>query len=363
MPPSTLSFLLTRSLSSTRTPHPPISSHHSTTTFFEHINISTIDTPTRSLRSEIVIGFHPSHPHSLLTLSRPTQEGGDCEIGEWEFYPGCCVKLLRRLKVEEQPDYLPVAVASTCFSHVNDEERYYQVIYRSAGGDAEGCIEVRCIYLENMTKSWNVWESVTEEDGSLGGICWNLMNKERGGEGGYMTVATASRVYFFTENLKNGDLGMEYWTYGRRCLIFEVDVFLQRHYPSTQGQQMETRYATRIIHSPSTNNTISILVFVSQKSQLQSFKLEISPGERTVKVCAKRDIVKWKSGARGALLAWSMGRKVMTSHCCEDECGEINIADDGGMSVFKTWFARGEKRSLKELVWEYGGIILDCWDT
>jgi hypothetical protein len=227
-------------------------------------------------------------------------------------------------------------------------ETYFQVLYRSARGHGEGCIEVRCLPLTNIQKGWSVWESVTEEDGLLGGICWSLMDKE-----GYVTVATASRVYFFTENMKSNDMTNEYWNGGRRCLIFEVDVFLQRHF---QGQT--TRYATRLIHSD--NKTISILVFVSQKSQLQSFKLEISPQEQKVKICGKTETVQWKSGAGGALLAWSMNRKYMISHCCEDECGEK--LGDGRISAFKTWFAR-EKRSLKHLVWEYGGVILDCWDT
>ena len=166
MPPSTLSFIRTRSLSSTRIPHPPLLQSS-----FEHINISTIDTPTHSLRAEILIGFQPTHPHYLITLSRsdksPAQTSGDCEVGLWEFHPDCPVRLSHRLKVAEQPDYLPVAVASTCFS--SQLEYYYQVLYRSAGSDGEGCIEVRCIPLRDTEKSWNVWESVTEEDGIVRG--------------------------------------------------------------------------------------------------------------------------------------------------------------------------------------------------
>ena len=185
--------------------------------------------------------------------------------------------------------------------------------------------------------------------GLFGGICWNLMD-----EWGYYAVATASRVYFFTEAKEFGDMKEEYWTCGRRCLIFEVDLFLQRFVPTG----ITTRYATRLIHS--NNENISILVFFSQKSQLQSFKLEIDPRQQVVKVCAKTDMVQWKSGAKGALIAWTMGKKLMTAHCCEDECGETR--DSGRLSVFKTWFAR-EKRSLKYLVWEYGGVIVDCWDT
>ena len=346
MPPSTLSFIHARSLSSNRIPHPPLLESS-----FEHVNISTIDTPTHSLRAEILIGFHPIHPHSLITLSRPNkspaQTPGDCELGLWEFHPGCPVRLSRRLNVAEQPDYLPVAVASTCFS--SKTESYYQVLYRSAGVDGEGCIEVRCIPLHDTEKSWSVWESVTEEDGLLGGICWNLMD-----ERGYCIVTTASRVYFFTEDTDFGDMKEQYWTCGRRCLIFEVDIFLQQFVPVG----ITTRYATRVIQS--NDKSISILVFLSQKSQLQSFKLEINPGQRVIKVCAKTDMVQWKSGAKGALIAWTMSRKLMTAHCCEDEC--VGKCTDGRVTVFKTWFAR-EKRSLKHLVWEYGGVIVDCWNA
>lgn len=248
--------------------------------------------------------------------------------------------------MEEQPDYLPVAVASTCFDH--RKEVFHQVIYRAAADDGEGCIEIRHLPLSG-SEPWSVWESVTEEDGILGGMCWNLL------KGGYITVATASRVYFFTEGRIPEDLKEGNWTCGKRCLIFEVDLFLH----SILGGR-ETRFATRLLKADN-DKTVSILVFASQKTQLQSFKLEISPHEQKVKLCAKTEIVSWKSGARGALLAWSMGRKVMMAHCCEDECGDTR--DNGMTSIFKTWFARGEKRSLRELVWEYGGIIVDCWDT
>ena len=355
MPPSTPSFLLSRSLLSNHVSHPVPSS-----STFEHVNISCVDTLTHSLRSEILIGFAHQHPHSLLTLSRPQKSDHDlsttssaCELGVWEFHPQRRVKLLRRLAVTEQPDYLPVAVAATAFSV--SKEKYFQVIYRCAMDDGEGCIEVRCLPIDNSIPKWSVWESVTEEDGLSGGVCWNLWGTN--GECGSITVAMASRVYFFTEDPPGLDIQEqeEYWTFGRKCLIFEVDVFLQRYGSTTQS----TRYATRLIHSSS--RTISILVFASQKSQLQSLKLEISPGERKVTVCAKTERVQWKSGPKGALIAWSMGRKLMTAHCCEDECAESR--DEAQISVFKTWFARGEKRSLDHLVWEYGGVIVDCWGT
>ena len=274
----------------------------------------------------------------------------------WDFHPQRRVTLLRRLGVVEQPDYLPVSVAATGFCGVG-RERYFQAIYRCATDEGEGCIEMRCLPVDNAVGKWSVWESVTEEDGLLGGVCWNLLGGNGGGTG-YITVAMASRVYFFTDDgLRRGDEQEEeeYWTFGRKCLIFEVDVFLQRHFPTTHP----TRYATRLIQSSSP--TISVLVFASQKSLLQSFKLEISPAERKVAVCAKTEMVQWKSGSRGALIAWSMGRKLMTAHCCEDECAETR--DETQISVFKTWFARGEKRRLKHLVWEYGGVIVDCWDA
>jgi hypothetical protein len=256
------------------------------------------------------------------------------------------VELTRCLDVDDQPDYLPIAVASTCFEQ--RRETFHQVIYRAATDEGEGCIEVRNLPLQGP-KKWSVWESVTEEDGILGGICWNLLS------GGYITVATASRVYFFTEETISHQGTEGYWSCGKQSLILEVDIFLQ----PLLGDR-DTRFATRLLKSDD-DKTVSILVFASQKTQLQSFKLNISPSERRVKVCAKTEFVSWKSGARGALLAWSMGKKQMTAHCCEDECGEKR--EKGLVSVFKTWFARGEKRSLKELVWEYGGVIVDCWNT
>ena len=264
----------------------------------------------------------------------------------WEFHPQRPVQLLRRLEITKQPDYLPVAVASTCLSL--SIETYYQVIYRSEDRDGEGCIEIRCLSLQNPAKSWSVWESVTWEDGILGGICWKLTD-----DGEYIvTVATASRVYFFTDKREFGEMKEEYWTSGGRCLIFEVDIFLQPLIPG-----MTAQYATRLIHS--TERTISVLVFVSLNSQLHLFKLAISPHDQVVKICSKTGICQWNFCAKGALLAWSMGKKLMTSHCCEDECGETS--NNGRISVFKTWFAR-EKRSLKQLVWEFGGAIVDCWD-
>jgi len=355
MPPSTSSFLRSRSLSSSSIlirPVPPPPS-------YEHINISSIDTPTHSLRSEVLIGFHPIDPHYLISLSRSARlqdtivyrpgSQGECEIGLWEFHPKCKVRLVRRLKVEEQPDYLPIAVCSTSLSTV--QETYYQIIYRASSEDGEGCIEIRSLHLENSTSepSWNLWESVTEEDGILGGICWSLLGA------GYLTVATASRVYFFSSTtMGKQDIKEECWTCGRNCLIFEVDVYLQKAFV---GHTM--RFTTRLLNS--IDGKMSVLVFASERTELQSFKLEIDVKDLSVKLRAKTDIVQWKSGARGALLAWSMGRKLMTGHCCEDECGEL--LDKGRISVFKTWFARGDKRSLKQLVWDYGGVVIDCWDT
>jgi len=354
MPPSTPSFLRSRSLSSSsliRPVHPSPS--------YEHINISSIDTPTHSLRSEVLIGFHPIDPHYLITLSRSAQaqdtiayrpdSQGECEIGLWQFHPKRKVRLQTRLKVEEQPDYLPIAVCSTSLS--TTQNTYYQIIYRASSEDGEGCIEIRSLPLEKLTTKmpWNLWESVTEEDGLLGGICWSLLGS------GYLTVATASRVYFFSSTtMEKRDVKEECWTCGRNCLIFEVDVYLQK---TVVGQPM--RFATRLLNS--IDGKMSVLVFASQKTELQSFKLEIDMNNLSVKVCAKTDAVQWKSGARGALLAWSMGRKLMTGHCCEDECGEL--LDEGRISVFKTWCARGDKRSLKQLVWDYGCVVIDCWDT
>jgi hypothetical protein len=308
---------------------------------------------------------------------------------------------LRNFRMDEEPDYLPVAVASCCFVR-GEGEQFYQVLYRSAGEDGEACIEVR--WVPFVGKGWNVWECVMEEDGLLGGICFSLLSR------GYITVATASRVYFFTgQEQRQTTTGKDdeedgqehvvptketWWNLGKRCLIFEVDLYLQRHLPSRT-----TKYATRIIpstvaaHLPNTRSStpdiscplhsLSIIVFASQKSSVQSFKVEITPSSRDVKITAQTDPVNWKSEAKGALLAWSMGRKLMTGHCCEDECphkktglsrsgypaehtgkraGAKHLEDgEDGVEVFKSWFARG-KGSLKELVWDYGGIVLDSWN-
>ena len=298
--------------------------------------------------------------------------------------------------MDEEPEYLPVAVASTCFIG-GLGAGFYQVLYRSVADDGEGCIEIRWMPL--LGKGWSVWECVTEEDGLLGGICFSLVSK------GYIAVATGSRVYFFTAQGRrqtaggaddktgpeNTEMTKEaWWTFGKGCLIFEVDLFLQQHLPSRT-----TKYATRIIATtisahPSNDspapglfsplNSLTIIVFASQKSSLQSFKLELTPSSQDIRLVAQTNPVNWKSEAKGALLAWSMGRKLMTGHCCEDECRspkarqskgghspqQIGHAGEGGegedgVEVFKSWFPRG-KGSLKELVWDYGGVVLDFWE-
>src|SRR5579871_3545257 len=115
-----------------------------------------------------------------------------------------------------ESDYLPITVASTA----TVKEKVYQGIYRSASDDGEGCIEIRGMDLSSEER-WNVWESVTEEDGLFGGICWGLLER------GYISVATASRVYFFHEDRGEREYREDYWTRGKKCLIFEVDVFLE----------------------------------------------------------------------------------------------------------------------------------------
>jgi hypothetical protein len=331
MPQSTSSYIRSRSLSSSRIPRP--NPHQA---FFEHVKVSSVDTPNHSLRSEILLGFQPTDPHFLVTLSRSNESEDEsesihelesekyCELRLWDFHPGRPVRLTRRLKVDDQPDYLPVAVVSTCFSV--PEETYYQVLYRSAVGYGEGCIEVRCLPLDTTQKSWNVWESVTEEDGLLGGICWNLMSTDQG----YITVATASRVYFFMKTTDHGESEKKYWTRGRRCLIFEVDEFLkQLKLPDQNGQ-----YATRLL--PSIDKTTSIFVFHSSTPPLRWFELNICPIERRVRLYAKKEIRTSKTRARTALISWSQAHRLMTSHCCEDECGEK--LNNGEITVLKTWF-------------------------
>src|SRR5579862_5725981 len=132
--PSTPSYLLTRSL--IPSPHLP----RPTRSHYEHINISSVDTPTLSLRNEILIGFLSNPPYSLVTLARPLKnETRACDLGLWHFHPRTPVELYRRLSVCENPDYLPITVASTA----TVKEKVYQGIYRSASDDGEGCIEIR----------------------------------------------------------------------------------------------------------------------------------------------------------------------------------------------------------------------------
>jgi len=294
MPPSTPSYLRTRSITpSTHLSRPNPSSIN------EHINISSVDTPTFALRDEILVGFLPVPPSSLITLSRPRKhDNRSCDVGLWNFHPGRPVELYQRLQVKEDLEYLPVAMASTVYDSVY--ERIFQGVYRSANDDGEGCIEIRSMDLSSQD-IWNVWESVTEEDGVFGGVCWSLLHK------GYILISTASRVYFFLATPAKRRCEENYWTQGKRCLIFEVDIFLQWVLPDGNW-----KYATRIFGAKDGN--ITILVFVSQKTQLESFRLDVCPNTLQVTIGARTGIVTWKSGAKGALIAWSMGRKLMTAH-------------------------------------------------
>jgi hypothetical protein len=76
--------------------------------------------------------------------------------------------------------------------------------------------------------------------------------------------------------------------------------------------------------------------------------VDISPCERKIKLCTKMELVSIKSSARRVLLIWSMGRKSMIVHCCEDERGEKRYMD--GQCIQKIVRRPGEKSNLKELV-------------
>jgi len=352
------SFLLSRSLSTAQIPRPKLSS-----SYYEHVNIATVDTPTQALRSEILIGFEPTPPHSLVTLSTPTMTASHntrpaCEIGLWDFHPRRTVKLTRRLKVGEGADHLPVAIAATAFCQVR--QAYYQVLYRTTRNYSEGCIEVRCLPLQEDKKAWSVWESVTEEDGVFGGINWSMATPSNG----FIVIATASRVYFFfmdDENTRSHDIpiSMEWWSTGNRCLIFEVDYFLQQSGP-LRGLR-NVMYATRVLDSDQGGNSISVQTVIVHKTLLQICTLKMSP----------RDWMACLSGhskphqiylvnfipleARVPYLSFSLG-------CVIGVRSDVSVKGTSTITVFQPWRPRAQM-TLPELVWEYGGIIIDCWNT
>jgi len=247
-------------------------------------------------------------------------------------------------------DYLPIMMVSSAYYN----GKLIQGVYRSANDDdrsayeyGEGCIEMRCFDVSNEEK-WHVWESVTEEDGLFGGTCFGMVKSL-----GLICASTASRVYFFTMEEREWNCKEDYWTTGKRCLIFEVDVYLSRVFRDPPVEKC----ATRIIGS--TDKVILMInVFPYLKTDRGNsiFQLRVNPITQSVHV---RSIVLHRSrnlNVEAKFLLFSRLGKRMTAHCCEDECRQSDT------TVFKTWFARGEKRSLKELVWEYGGVIVDYWD-
>ena len=366
MPRSIPSYLRARSLSSSRVSPPALPSA------FERIPISNIDTPERDLRKEILIGFHPRDPHYLVTLSRPPSGpvnhfshdeswSRECQVGWWHFNPLKQVQFHRRLEVDEDPSFLPISVAATCYSELR--ESYYQVLFMSAIDNADneedndGSIQVRYLPTKDQGLIGDTkWTSLPEDEALLGGICWNLLTLGDGSKG-YITAATNSRVYFFTihSSEEEEDSEVNYWTFDRFCglLIFEVDIYLQ-----TIVTEVIDEVSTRLLNS-SESCTSRIMVFVSCGKSVQTYILDICPLKRQAEVREKSAKAPWNLSARIALVVWCGSHKLLTSHCCEDECREY--FSNGQTTVFKTWYARGQKPSLNYIRWGYGDIVIDGW--
>jgi len=359
MASSIASYLLSRSTSTTQIPRPKPSS----SSYYEHVNIATVDTPTQALRSEILIGFEPTAPHSLVTLSVPgmtasNNTGPACEIGLWDFHPRRRVNLTRRLKVGEGADHLPVAIAATAFCQVR--QAYYQVLYRTTRNGGEGCIEVRCLPLHKDKKTWSVCESVTEEDGIFGGINWRMATPSNG----FIVIATASRVYFFLMDDENPQLGditvsREWWSTGNRCLIFEVDYFLQQTGP-LRGFRNVT-YATCVLDSAEGGTSISVQTISIHKTFTRRFTLKMSPRDWIARLIShsKPDHKYFVNGLpleeRVPHMSCSLGYIIGVR-------SDVSIKGASTVTIFQPWRPHAQ-RTLPELVWEYGGIIIDCWDT
>jgi hypothetical protein len=357
MPSPLSSFLLNRSL------HPSTPTRPTRANAYQHINITTLDTPTHDLRNEILIGFQPGPPHFLVTLSRPTDDTAGCEIGLWEFHPLRRVKLARRLRVEEDgAGYLPVALVGTGYCVVRDA--YYQLLYRTGGSGGEACIEVRCLPLEPGKGGWTVWESVTEEDNVFGGMDWSLTSGSPDGKAGNLVVASATRVYFFCmddeECLENigGEKGC--WTRGNCCIIFEVDVFLEQ--ARIRKNFVNVVYDTRLLPSQENGISICLVVGIVDKRSYQRFKLNVNPRERKTEI---------SSVGEPMALGPNMDAKMVRTLLNPFHGGGCALAQGRSLlnnvtetfTVFQEWYPGGERGSVRELVWEYGGIVIDGWDT
>jgi hypothetical protein len=366
MSPSIPSFLLSRSLSTAPTPRPVAPSP------YEHINIGSVDTPTHALRSEILIGFQPIAPHPLVTLSKPTSTSSPssiesaCEIGLWDFQPGRAVKLIQRLRVADGSEYLPVVIAWTGFCQVR--EAYYQVLYRGSWNVGEGCIEVRCLPLHpgKAVGAWSVSQSVTEEDSVSKGTSWSLASSTTM-HCGFIVVGTGSRVYFFfmEEHEPIAEVEgerYEWWTVDDRCIIFEVDLFMQQ---TGLRDFHNVEYATKVLGSEDGGKSISLHILIVNKRGLQIFKLRIFPEDLRVDVTevSKPKTVDGRLGmkewnAAKAMSSYALGLRLGMS--CPNDRGKEYTPDT--FTVFHPYVHGTERCTVDKLVWQYGGIVVHCWD-
>jgi hypothetical protein len=354
MPSPLSSFLLDRSLRRS----PP--SRPTRATAFQHINIATLDTPTHDLRNEILIGFQPGPPHFLVTLSRPTEDTTACQIGLWEFYPLRRVKLARRLRIEDDgAGYLPVAIAGTGYCAFR--EAYYQVLYRTRGTGGEACIEVRCLPLESGKAGWSVWESVTEEDNVFGGVDWSLTGHS---PDGCLVIASATRLYFFSMDDDDcvesfgGEGG--WWTRGNRCIIFEIDVFLE--HARIRKDFGNFIYDTRLLPSQENGISICIAVGIIDKRSYQRFKLNVNPRERNAEISSVGVPMALAPG-KDAKMVQRLLNPFQDGQCASGQGRSVQENVPETFTLFQEWCPGGEQGSVREMVWEYGGIVIDGWDT
>jgi hypothetical protein len=289
----------------------------------ERVPLSGIVSRTPCLRNEVLVGFIPNRA-TLVTLSSTTND-----LALWDFDPLRPIRLVNRFQVSI-PDTLPIAISCTAHSHGT----VFLASYRSEE-EEEGSIHVTRMSLSD-DPPWTTRESVPADDALFGGICWSLLPS------GYVVFCTATRCYFFHDRRVDSP-GTAVWTHGHACTILEVDVFIQDVLKFTPRA-----FASRILHAKS--RVVSILVFVSQEGMLQSLVVQADPCSRQARVSVQSGIVRSIHGATEAVRIWARRRRLTMGHCCEEECPRVDQ-----ISVFKTWFANGEKGSISGLVWGYGG--------
>jgi hypothetical protein len=209
-----------------------------------------------------------------------------------------------------------------------------------------------------------VWESVTEEDNVSGGVDWSLMSPSPDGKAENSVVASATWVYWFCmdeeECLKNIRRELRWWTPGNRCIIFEVDVFLEQ--ARIRKDLDNVIYDTRFLPSQENGISICIVVGIVDKCSYQRFKLNVNPQEHKAEI---------SSVGKPMALGPSMDAKMVRMLLNPFHDGDCTLVQGRSLldnipttfTVFQEWYPGGEQGSVRELVWEYGGIVIDGWDT